>query len=115
MPAFYRRADVLAFPSWTEGFGLCVLEAMACGTPAIVSRLPPFTEYLRSDDALFVDPGDPRDIADAMTAALAPMTRARLRAAGLTRAAAHAWRACAERHLDTYAACARVEREPIHA
>ncbi|SFL98618.1 MSMEG_0565 family glycosyltransferase [Methylobacterium pseudosasicola] len=115
MPAFYRRAAVLAFPSWTEGFGLCVLEAMACGTPAIVARRPPFTEYLRSDDALFVDPGDPRDIADAMTAALAPMTRARLRAAGSTRAAAHAWRACAERHLDTYAACARVEREPIHA
>ncbi|MCJ2049150.1 MSMEG_0565 family glycosyltransferase [Methylobacterium sp. J-070] len=115
MPAFYRMADGLAFPSWTEGFGLCVLEAMACGTPAIVSRRPPFTEYLRSDDALFVDPGDPRDIADAMTAALAPTTRAALRAAGSTRAAAHSWRACAGRHLDTYAACARVEREPIHA
>ncbi|MCJ2059198.1 MSMEG_0565 family glycosyltransferase [Methylobacterium sp. J-048] len=115
MPAFYRRADVLAFPSWKEGFGLCVLEAMACGTPAIVSRMPPFTEYLQSDDALFVDPGDPRDIADAMTAALAPMTRASLRAAGAARAAAHSWRACAERHLATYAACARVEREPIHA
>jgi glycosyltransferase-like protein len=115
MPAFYRRADVLAFPSWKEGFGLCVLEAMACGTPAIVSRLPPFTEYLRTDDALFVDPGDPGDIADAMAAALAPTTRASLRAAGAARAAAHSWQACAERHLATYAACARDEHEPIHA
>ncbi|MCJ2122416.1 MSMEG_0565 family glycosyltransferase [Methylobacterium sp. J-077] len=115
MPAFYRRADVLAFPSWKEGFGLCVLEAMACGTPAIVSRQPPFTEYLRTDDVLFVDPGDPGDIADAMAAALAPTTRASLRAAGAARAAAHSWQACAERHLATYAACARVEREPIHA
>ena len=115
MPAFYRQADVLAFPSWKEGFGLCVLEAMACGTPTIVSRRPPFTEYLQADEALFVDPGDPGDIADAMMAALAPMTRAGLRAAGATRAAAHTWRACAERHLATYAACARVQREPIHA
>ena len=115
MPAFYRTADVLAFPSWTEGFGLCVLEAMACGLPAIVSRRPPFTEYLRSDDAVFVDPGHPLDIAGAMTAALAPMTRAGLHAAGSARAATHSWRACAERHLTTYAACARVEREPIHA
>jgi glycosyltransferase-like protein len=115
MPALYRVADVLAFPSWKEGFGLCVLEAMACGTPAIVSRQPPFTEYLTPANALFVDPADPNDIADAMAAALSPDTRTRLRAAGRTRAAAHSWRACAERHLDAYAACARVPQEPIHA
>lgn len=115
MPALYRLADVLAFPSWKEGFGLCVLEAMACGTPALVSRQPPFTEYLTPADALFVDPADPDDIADAMAAALVPDTRARLRASGLTRAAAHSWRGCAERHLDAYAACARVPQEPIHA
>ncbi|XYD08037.1 MSMEG_0565 family glycosyltransferase [Methylobacterium sp. NMS12] len=107
MPALYRAADLLAFPSWTEGFGLCVLEAMACGTPTIVSDRPPFTEYLTPTDALFVDPADPDGIADAMAAALEPRTRARLRAAGLTRAAAHSWRACAARHLGAYAACAR--------
>jgi glycosyltransferase-like protein len=115
MPALYRAADLLAFPSWKEGFGLCVLEAMACGTPAMVSRQPPFTEYLGAADALFVNPADPDAIADAMAAALVPQTRARLRAAGLARAAAHSWRACAERHLDTYAACARVRQEPLHA
>ncbi|MCX4198972.1 glycosyltransferase, partial [Methylobacterium organophilum] len=92
MPALYQAADLLAFPSWTEGFGLCVLEAMACGTPAIVSDRPPFTEYLAPTDALFVDPADPHAIADAMAAALEPLTRARLRAAGLARAATHSWR-----------------------
>ena len=107
MPALYRAADLLAFPSWTEGFGLCVLEAMACVTPAIVSDRPPFTEYLAPTDALFVDPADPDAIADAMAAALEPRTRARLRAAGLARAATHSWRACAARHLDAYAGCAR--------
>jgi glycosyltransferase-like protein len=115
MPALYRAADALAFPSWKEGFGLCVLEAMACGTPAIVSRRPPFTEYLAGADALFVDPADAGAIADAMAAALVPQTRGRLQIAGLARAAAHSWRACADRHLDAYAACARPEREPIHA
>lgn len=46
MPRLYRCADTLVFPSLREGFGLAVLEAMACGTPAVVSRIPPFTEYL---------------------------------------------------------------------
>ena len=115
MPALYRAADVLAFPSWKEGFGLCVLEAMACGTPAIVSRRPPFTEYLTASDALFVDPADPTELAFAMAAALAPETRASLRRAGFPRAAAHSWRACAGRHVDAYAACARLTPEPIDA
>lgn len=114
MPALYRSADMLAFPSWKEGFGLCVLEAMACGIPAIVSRLAPFTEYLAPGDALFVDPADPAAIAAAMETALAPSARAALRRAGLSRARSHSWRACAERHLDTYAACARTP-EHIHA
>ncbi|MGU3464420.1 MSMEG_0565 family glycosyltransferase [Methylobacterium sp. C33D] len=113
MPALYRSADLLAFPSWTEGFGLCVLEAMACGTPAIVSDRPPFTEYLRPADALFVDPADPDSIAAALAEALEPRTRARLRAAGFARAAAHSWRACAARHLDAYAGCARGARAAL--
>jgi glycosyltransferase involved in cell wall biosynthesis len=115
MPALYRVADLLAFPSWTEGFGLCVLEAMACGTPVVVSRGAPFTEYLRADEALFVDPADPAAIAAAMTAALVPGTRQALQRAGFAVSKAQTWRACAERHRAAYAACARTEPESIHA
>jgi hypothetical protein len=50
-----------------------------------------------------------------MAMALEPDTRAGLRAAGFVRALAHSWRVCAERHLDAYAACARIHQEPIHA
>ncbi|MDT8872225.1 glycosyltransferase [Komagataeibacter rhaeticus] len=47
MPAFYRQADVLAYPSVTEGFGLCPLEALIRGTPVVVPEIAPFTEHLR--------------------------------------------------------------------
>ncbi|MGY2048971.1 MSMEG_0565 family glycosyltransferase [Methylobacterium sp. JK268] len=111
MAGLYRIADTLAFPSLTEGFGLTVLEAMACGTPTVVSRIAPFTEYLREADTLFVDPEDPEDIAAGLRAALHPETRRRLAAAGCQVATAHSWRACAIRHADVYAALARPEVE----
>jgi glycosyltransferase-like protein len=107
MPALYRAADALVFPSLKEGFGLCVLEAMASGTPTIVSGQAPFTEYLRATDTLFVDPDDAGTIAKAMRAALVPATRARLARAGVDVARRHTWRACAEKHVETYAASAR--------
>jgi glycosyltransferase involved in cell wall biosynthesis len=44
VPALFRCASVLVFPSLREGFGLVVLEAMACGTPVVVSKIAPFTE-----------------------------------------------------------------------
>jgi glycosyltransferase-like protein len=50
MPALYRAADVLVFPSVKEGFGLVVLEAMASGVPVVTSRIAPFTEYLGDGD-----------------------------------------------------------------
>lgn len=115
MPSVYRVADALVFPSFKEGFGLCVLEAMASGTPAIVSRQRPFTEYLTPGNALFVDPDEAGAITDAMRAALDPDTRASLAAAGLAVAQGHSWRACAIRHLDAYAGCAWLDREMSHA
>ena len=56
MPALYRLASALVFASVKEGFGLCVLEAMASGTPVVVSRIAPFVEYLDPSDALWCDP-----------------------------------------------------------
>jgi glycosyltransferase-like protein len=107
MPGLYRLADALVSPSLADGYGLCALEALACGTPAIVSARAPFTEYLRPGDALLVDPEDPEALAAAMRASLEPGTRARLSAAGRAVARAHGWDACARRHLPAYAALAK--------
>jgi glycosyltransferase-like protein len=52
MPALYRLADALVFASVKEGFGLCVLEALASGTAAVVSAIPPFTEWIGETDVL---------------------------------------------------------------
>lgn len=71
LPALLRSADAMAFPSLREGFGLVVLEALACGTPVVVSHIPPFTEYLDSNDVHWADPFQSRSIADALRAAIA--------------------------------------------
>ena len=46
LPAWYRAADALAFPSLKEGWGLAVLEAMAAGLPVVATDIPVFREYL---------------------------------------------------------------------
>jgi len=71
MPALYRIADVLAMPSLLEGFGLAALEALACGTPAVVSRIAPFSEHFADGDVLWADPLDSASIADALQRAVA--------------------------------------------
>jgi glycosyltransferase-like protein len=103
MPALYRLADALVFPSLNEGFGLAVVEAMASGTPVIASAIPPFTEYLSAHDALLVDPADVSAITGAMRDILAPEPRRALIEAGLAVARRFDWRASAERHLELYA------------
>lgn len=102
MPALYRVADLLAFPSLREGFGLVVLEAMASGAPVVVSRTAPFTEYLGEDDAAWCDPTNPASIANAMMAALTEPLRSRLVARGAEAAARHGWAAVARAHLPSY-------------
>ena len=111
MPALYRLASALTFASLKEGFGLCVLEAMASGTPVVVSHIAPFVEYIGEGDALFCDPLEPASIAAAMREALRPETALGLRARGLALAARHSWRAVAERSLAGY----RALREPADA
>ena len=75
MAALYRIADTLAFPSLVEGFGLAVLEAMASGTPVVVSRIAPFTEYLGDADALWATPTDTDSVAAALETSLDPGRR----------------------------------------
>ena len=102
MPALFRRADALLSVSLAEGFGLVALEAMACGTPAIVSAIAPFTEHFGAEDCLWADPADPSAITRVMAAALVPATAARLRARGPLIAARFGWDAVAARHLPLY-------------
>ena len=104
IPAWYRAADVLAFPSTKEGFGLAPLEAMAAGTPVIVSDLPVFAEWLQPGrDALQVPVGDDVALAAALDRVLTNENlAARLRAAGQRLARQHSWSAEAGRHQRLY-------------
>jgi glycosyltransferase-like protein len=103
--AWYAAADVLAFPSVKEGFGLAVLEAMSAGLPVVTSDLPVFHEWLVADrDALLVPVGDVEALADALSRACTDADLRRwLVAAGRAVADRFTWAASAERHLQVYA------------
>jgi glycosyltransferase-like protein len=111
MPALYRAASTLVFPSTREGFGLVVLEAMASGVPVVTSRLAPFNEYLGDDDVEWCDPFDVASITNAMTRSLDGARRERLIAQGRVVAARHSWGGTARAHLAVYDAL----REPVDA
>ena len=97
LSALYRLADVFAFPSLYEGFGLPPLEAMACGTPVVASNASSLPEVV-GDAAVLVDPVEPRAIADGIHQALDDTAlRGRLRERGLARARSFSWRASVER------------------
>ena len=109
-----HAADALVFPSLVEGFGLVLLEALACGTPAVTSNIAPFTEFLGPEDALFVDPLDPAAIAEGMLHALDPLVASALRTRGPLVAARHTWAASAVVHVDRYRDLV-VAKESFHA
>ncbi|MDF2118851.1 MSMEG_0565 family glycosyltransferase [Roseiarcaceae bacterium H3SJ34-1] len=102
MPALYRVADVLVFASIEEGFGLVVVEAMASGTPVVVSKIAPFTDYLGEYEAVWCDPERSGSIADAMVMALTRPLRGRLIARGFNVALRHDWIDTAKAHLPVY-------------
>lgn len=102
LPALYNLADCLAFPSLYEGFGLPVLEAMACGTPVVCSHLASLPE-VAGDAALLVDPREPTTLAQAVQEVLEDAAlRRRLREAGLRRAAAFTWARAAAAMANIY-------------
>jgi glycosyltransferase involved in cell wall biosynthesis len=88
LAALYRGARCLVYPSLYEGFGLPVLEAMACGTPVVTSR-GGATEEVAGDAAVLVDPLDPAAIAAGIEDAAGRADE--LRAKGLERAQAFSW------------------------
>ena len=103
LPAFFRQAEMLVYPSLYEGFGLPPLEAMACGTPVIVSNVTSLPEVV-GEAALSVDPTDAEAIAAAMDRLLHDaVLRATLRQTGFEQAAHFTWAKSAGRLLEALA------------
>jgi len=98
--AFYQAADVFAYPSFQETFGLPILEAMACGCPVVTSEVSAMPE-IAGGAALLVAPKDPKSIAAAIVEACGPRA-AQLREHGLRRAREFTWGATAAATLDVY-------------
>jgi glycosyltransferase involved in cell wall biosynthesis len=102
MPALYRRAAGLVFPSLFEGFGAPPLEAMACGCPVAASGAGTVAE-ITGDAALRFDARDPAAIGAALLRLAGDADlRARLHAAGPARAAGFTWAQTARRHAAAY-------------
>jgi len=102
VPPLMRAATALCYPSHYEGFGLCPLQAAACGTPVLAADIPPLRETLH-EAAVFADPDDPVAIAHGLRRlAEDGKLRERLAALGRERAAQFTWERCVERTVGVY-------------
>ncbi|MBP7690304.1 MAG: glycosyltransferase [Anaerolineales bacterium] len=103
--AYYNSLDIFVSPSWSEGFGLPGLEALACGVPLVTTDSGGVREYARHEaTALVVPPRDPDALAHAiLRLAREPELRRRLREAGLQQAAQFDW----DRSVDQFEALIR--------
>jgi glycosyltransferase involved in cell wall biosynthesis len=102
LPAVYAGAQVLVMPSLYEGFGLPVLEGMACGVPVACSNCSSLPE-IAGQAALFFEPTDADDISDALRRLLRdPELQDALRGAGLRQAGRFSWERTAQETLAVY-------------
>lgn len=99
----FARASVFAYPSWYEGFGLPVLEAMARGVPVVAGDIPVLRE-VGGDAASYASPANPSEIADRITTLLqGTADREEFGSRGLSQAAGYSWRRTAEATRRVYA------------
>jgi len=102
LPLWYNAAALLVFPSYFEGFGMPILEAMACGTPVIAARTSAIPE-VTGDAALLFDPPEGSTLSEQMTAVLEqPEQAAGMRERGLLQAKHFSWQQAARAMLDVY-------------
>ena len=102
LAALYGAAEVLVLPSFEEGFGLPVLEAMACGTPVACSRAASLPE-VGGDAVEYFDPNSCGELVACLDRILqSPEKRQRMRELGLARARLFSWSDCAQKHYDVY-------------
>jgi glycosyltransferase involved in cell wall biosynthesis len=104
LPGLLRNYDVLLFPSLSEGFGLAVFEAMACGLAVVASRLPALQERLvENNHVIFINPGDTQGIEAAITQLASDYGLLRRRKqAAYCRAQDFSWHHVAEQTLKIY-------------
>lgn len=102
LSCWYATADLLAYPSLEEGFGLPVVEAMALGTPVVTSNVSALPEVV-GDAALTVDPLDVEGLAAALAEVLTrPSLAEELRSRGMARARRFTWEEAGRRHLNLF-------------
>jgi glycosyltransferase involved in cell wall biosynthesis len=98
----YSGAEVLVYPAFAEGFGLPVLEAMACGTPVITSNVTSLPE-VAGNAAILINPYSPAEIAGSLERVLSDEgLRNELSAKGLERAKKFSWEGTAEKTIEVY-------------
>ena len=102
LPALYSGAALFTFPSLYEGFGLPVIEAMACGTPVVCGKVWSLPE-VGGDAVTYFDPNSAESIAHTINQLLTnPAQRADLAERGLAQAASFSWQRIAQQTLDIY-------------
>jgi glycosyltransferase involved in cell wall biosynthesis len=98
----YQMAECFVLPSIYEGFGIPIIEAMACGTPVVLSRATVLPE-VGGDAALYFDPQNPKEIAQKILELRASKElRTKMIATGLARAEEFTWDACTRRTVSAF-------------